>query len=88
MKTYNTKDYLFHLLSLLIVFGFVFFVLDTFMLRIDSYIQYQKDKLRLTAINDCGKVAQFEKTLDKENTKIISPLEDVYKQCLKDKGIE
>ncbi len=46
--------------------------------RLDQY-------LRITALNDCGKVAKYETRPD-INTLVTYPLGDMYKSCLKDKG--
>lgn len=44
--------------------------------------------LRMKAIDDCGKVSRFEKENVDERAKITYPVGDVYKACLKDKGIK
>ena len=63
---------------LLIVFLSValFFTLQ----RVDGYI---KNK----AIYECGLISKFEQSDDKTNTKVSYPVADIYKQCLKNKGI-
>lgn len=47
--------------------------------RVDSY-------LRIRAVEECGKVSRYEKTITDENAKASYPVVDVYKTCLKDKG--
>lgn len=49
--------------------------------RFDSY-------LRVKAVDDCGKIARYEKNLPEDNAKISYPVGDMYKNCLKDKGID
>lgn len=47
--------------------------------RVDTY-------LKIKAVDDCGKVAQYEKTIAAESAKATYPVLDAYKNCLKDKG--
>lgn len=53
-------------------------VLSLILSRIDLFL---KNK----AINDCSKISRFEKT--DGGTKIAYPLQDLYKECLKQKGL-
>ncbi|MDO8497528.1 MAG: hypothetical protein Q7S61_03210 [bacterium] len=48
--------------------------------RVDQY-------LKQNAVDECAKVSRYEKTITAENVKLYYPLADVYKNCLKDKGI-
>lgn len=39
------------------------------------------------AINQCALISRFEQSDQEKNTKVSYPVADVYKKCLKDKGI-
>lgn len=41
--------------------------------------------LKNRAVNDCSEMSRFEKT--DRGTKIAYPLQDLYKECLKQKGL-
>ncbi len=47
-------------------------------MRIDTFLRNQ-------AVNECGHVARYEKTLE-DKAKVIYPMTDIYQTCLKDKG--
>lgn len=66
----------------LVVFGILIFV-SVFMSlqKVETYLRYK-------AIDDCGKIARYEATLPDENARVLYPLDDIYKSCLKDKGIQ
>lgn len=66
----------------LIVFG-IFMLVAVFLSlqRVDSF-------LKIKAIDDCGKISRYEANLDEVNARVTYPLDDIYKACLKDKGIE
>jgi hypothetical protein len=49
------------------------------LLRVDKF-------LKIKAIDDCGKISKYEKTIPEENAKVSYPVLDQYKSCLKDKG--
>ena len=49
------------------------------LLRVDTYMKYQ-------AINDCGKISTFEQSLSNA-IKVSYPVQDIYNECLKKKGI-
>ncbi|MDO8609046.1 MAG: hypothetical protein Q7R95_00715 [bacterium] len=49
--------------------------------RLDTY-------LLIKAVDDCAKISRAEKEIVQENVKVVYPLTDAYKTCLKDKGIK
>ena len=51
------------------------------MIRVDKY-------LKIKAIDDCAKIAKYEKTVSADNAKVSYPLQDVYQTCLKEKGVK
>lgn len=59
-----------------VVIGVVAFM---FLGKIDSY-------LRIKAIDECGKISKYEITAA-DGSHVSYPINDVYKSCLKDKGI-
>lgn len=42
-------------------------------------------QMRITAVNDCGKISKYETRPD-GNTVVSYPMTEFYKACLKDKG--
>ena len=63
----------------LVVFG-IFLIISVYMTlqRVDKYI-------KVKAIDDCGRIARYEFT-GSDGVKTYSPMEEVYKKCLSDKG--
>lgn len=47
--------------------------------RIDKY-------MRIKAVDDCGRVARYERTVKEEGAVVTYPLTDMYQACLQDKG--
>lgn len=63
----------------LVIFGILMFVAVFMSLqRVDKY-------LKVKAIDDCGQVARYEYN-GSDGSRSISPNDDVYKACMKDKG--
>lgn len=60
----------------LVVFLFIFFIALN---RIDKVI-------KINAVDGCMKSSKYEKEFPDQNSKITSPMNDLYKTCLKDKG--
>lgn len=61
------------------IIGVIYFFITLGLNRIDKYIE-------IKAIDDCGKISQYQKNLTSENARVSYPIVDVYKNCLKDKG--
>jgi len=47
--------------------------------RVDKFMQ-------IKAVDDCGKMARLEKDNPEDGSKLLYPIGDIYKACLKDKG--
>lgn len=58
----------------------LFFALFLILQRVDTYFKN-------TAINDCSKIATFEKIDTTQGTKVTYPLQDIYQDCLQKKGL-
>lgn len=50
------------------------------MMRVDTYLRYM-------GINECGKLATATTENLEERARFTMPMDDIYKACLKDKGI-
>lgn len=42
--------------------------------------------LKERAIDNCGRISRYQTTLADQNATVWYPIEDIYKQCLRDKG--
>lgn len=60
--------------------------LGVFVLIFFFGLQVVNKSLRIKAVDECGHVSKYEKTLTEEHAKVTYPLAEVYKNCLKDKG--
>ena len=64
----------------LVVLGILMFISVLLSLqKVDQYIKFK-------GYDDCAKISRSETTAQ-NGDKVFYPLEDVYKNCLKDKGI-
>ncbi len=61
----------------IVIAGFISFLFVLF--HIDTYMKYK-------AINDCGSISKFEQALP-NNIKVTYPVQDIYQDCLKEKGL-
>lgn len=65
----------------LVVFGILMFI-SVFMSlqKVETYLKYK-------AMDDCAKIARYEAAVE-NGGRVSYPLDDVYKACLKDKGVK
>ena len=65
----------------LVVFGVLIFV-SVFMSlqKVETYLKYK-------AIDDCARISRYEASVA-DGGKVSYPLDDVYKACLKEKGVK
>lgn len=57
-------------------------------LAVGIYLGMQKadEYLKLKARHDCAVISRFEISIPTDNTVVWYPVEDIYKQCLDEKG--
>ena len=60
--------------------GFLAIVLGQYLPKVDKYLQ-------LKARQDCAESYRLQFTDVKANTTVIRPVDDLYKQCLSEKGL-
>lgn len=65
--------------SALIILGTVFVLFIMGISRVDQY-------LKIKAMDDCGDMIRYEKTVPAENVKLSIPVQDLYEKCIKEKG--
>jgi len=80
MNTQNNQETVSKTANVVLVILFLSVALFFSLKRVDSSI---KNK----AIYECAITSRFEQTNEENKTKVSYPVADIYKQCLKDKGI-
>lgn len=50
-------------------------------------LQSANTYIRYMGFRDCAQVGTYEVTVPDENARVTYPLQDVYDQCLRDKGL-
>ncbi len=79
-NTQNNPELVARTASTILVVIFLSIALFFSLRKADVYMKNQ-------AIHQCGLISRFEQSDQKNHTKVSYPVADVYKQCLKDKGI-
>ncbi|MBP6044978.1 MAG: hypothetical protein WAT72_00010 [Microgenomates group bacterium] len=79
-NTQNNPEIVSRTASSFLLVIFLSFALFFSLKKIDTYLKNQ-------AIYQCALISRYEQTDQKTGTKVSYPVADVYKQCLKDKGI-
>lgn len=80
MNTQYNPEVVARTANTVLVLVFLSVALFLSMSRVDSFVKNR-------SIHECALISRFEQTDEKNNTKVSYPVSDIYKQCLKDKGI-
>lgn len=80
IKNKMNKGFINTPVSVLTGFLLVFAILFLLLQRVDTYIKYK-------GIDDCGKISRYEKVDQANNFKVYYPLQNVFNECMKQKGL-
>lgn len=73
------KNIVIKIIILIVFIGTTIVLFNSALERVDQY-------LKIKALDDCSKSVRYERVVTEENVKINTPVQDLYQQCVTEKG--